>query len=160
VRYAARVADPEQPVSDVGTMPDVLGEETASRVTQLRLLGALAAIALLIGGVGVHGLLSFAVSQRAQELAVRRALGAQARGIVGLVLGEGMALAALGIVTGVALADPLARAVGALLADVRPADPATIAAAAVRCLATALDGCLRPAIRAAHVDPIAALRSE
>jgi ABC-type antimicrobial peptide transport system permease subunit len=110
--------------------------------------------------VGVYGLLTYMVSQRTRELAVRRALGAQARAIVRLVLREGLAVTGIGIVAGVALAYPLARAMGALLLDVRPADPPTLAVATTLCLVTALAGCLAPAIRAARVDLLAALRAE
>jgi putative ABC transport system permease protein len=141
-------------------MSEIVAEETTSRVTQLRLLGALAAVALLIAGLGVHGLLSFAVSKRSQEMGVRRALGAQAPKIVGLVLREGLLLALAGIVIGVAVAYAAARGMGALLFGVRPEDPFTLAAATLLCLATAVVGCLRPALRAARVDPLSALRAE
>lgn len=157
---AVRAADPEQPISHVRAMSQIIGEETAPRVTQLRLLALLSGIALLIAGVGIHGLLTFTVSQRSQELAVRRALGAQAGSIVSLVLREGLALAIAGIIIGVGVAYLAARAMSALLAGVQPNDPATIAAAASLCLVMAIAGCLRPAVRAARIDPMAALRAE
>lgn len=160
IREIVKAADPEQPISDVRTMSEIVAEETASRVTQLRLLGAFAAIALLIAGLGIHGLLTFTVSKRSQELGVRRALGAQAGDIIGLVLREGLALALIGIVIGVAVAYAAARGMGALLSGVRPEDPLTIAIATALCLATAVAGCLRPAMRAARVDPLSALRTE
>jgi predicted permease len=160
IRRIVRAADPEQPVSDVRLMTDIVADETAPRVTQLRLLGALSLIALLIAGVGIHGLLTFTVSRRTQEIGVRRALGEQAGSIVRRVLREGMALALAGVAAGVVLAYVAARAMGTLLAGIRPGDPATVAAAATLCLATAIVGCLRPAIHAARVDPIAALRAE
>ena len=96
IREIVKAVDPEQPISDVRTMSEIVAEETAPRVTQLWLLGALSAIALLIAGFGIHGLLTFTVSQRAQELGVRRALGAQNGDIIGLVLREGLALALIG----------------------------------------------------------------
>ena len=160
IRRIVRAADPEQPVSHVRTLADLVGEETAPRVTQLRLLALLSAVALLIAGVGIHGLLAFTVSQRSRELGVRRALGAPTGGIVGLVVREGAALALAGVAIGVLVAYPAARAMGALLAGVRPADPAAMGAAAALCLATALVGCLRPALRAARIDPATALRAE
>jgi predicted permease len=160
IREIVKAADPEQPISDVRTMAEIVDEETAPRVTQLRLLGALSAIALLIAGFGVHGLLTFTVSKRAQELGVRRALGAQTGEIFGLVLREGLTLALAGAAIGVAVAYPAARAMGALLFGVRPEDPFTIAVAAALCLATAVAGCLRPAMQAARVDPLSALRTE
>src|SRR6185295_17687730 len=84
IREIVKLADPEQPIANVRAMSEIVAEETASRVTQLRLLGALAAIALLIAGLGIHGLLSYAVSKRSQELGLRRALGAEGGEIVGL----------------------------------------------------------------------------
>jgi predicted permease len=160
IRSIVKSADPEQPISQVRMMSEILAEETAPRMTQLRLLGALSAVALLIAGLGIHGLLSFAVSKRSQELGVRRALGAQAGAIIGLVLREGLGLALSGIAVGIAVAYAAARGMGALLFGVRPEDPLTIAAAAALCLATAVVGCLRPALRAASVDPLSALRAE
>src|SRR5262249_7304632 len=77
IREIVKSADPEQPISNVRMMSEILADDTASRVTQLRLLGALALVALLIAGLGIHGLLSFGVSKRLPELGVRRALGAQ-----------------------------------------------------------------------------------
>jgi predicted permease len=160
IREIIKSADPEQPISNVRMMSEIVGEETAPRVTQLRLLGALSGIALLIAGLGVHGLLTFTVSKRSQELGVRRALGAQDGGIIGLVLREGLALALIGIAIGVAVAWAAARGMGALLFGVRPEDPLTMVAATTLCLATAVAGCLRPAMRAARVDPLSALRAE
>lgn len=160
IREIVKAADPEQPISGVRMMSEIVAEETASRMTQLRLLGALSGIALLIAGLGIHGLLTFTVSKRSQELGVRRALGAQDRGIIGLVLREGLVLALLGIAIGLSVAYAAARGMGALLFGVRPEDPLTIAIAAALCLATAVAGCLRPAIQAASVDPLAALRAE
>jgi len=160
IREIIRSADPEQPISNVRALSDIVAEETASRMTQLRLLGAFSAIALLIAGLGIHGLLTFAVSKRSQELGVRRALGAQGGAIVGLVLREGLVLALGGIVIGIGVAYAAARGMSALLFGVRPEDPLTIGLAAVLCLATAMAGCLRPALRAARVDPLSALRVE
>lgn len=160
IRRIVRVADPEQPISHVRTMTQIVADETASRVTQLRLLGALSAIALLIAGVGIHGLLTFTVSRRSREIGVRLALGEQAGTVVRRVLREGLVLALAGAGIGVVVAYLSARGMGALLAGVRPDDPLTIAAAAALCLATAAIGCIRPALRAARVDPITALRAE
>lgn len=148
------------PISDVRILNDVLADDTTSRMTQLRLLGALSVLALLIAGLGIHGLLSFSVSKRSQELGVRRALGAQATGILTLILREGLALAGIGILMGVAVANVAARGMGALLAGIHPNDAMTIGTAAGLCLAVAVLGCILPAMRAARVDPLSALRAE
>jgi predicted permease len=160
VRRIIAAVDPEQPISDVRMLTEIVANQTSSRVTQLRLLGALALIALVIAGVGIHGLLAFAVSQRSRELGVRRALGEQAGSIVGRVLREGLLLAIAGVTVGVFVAYLAARGMGALLAGVQPGDPLTIAGAAVLCFVTAVVGCIRPAVRAASVDPITVLRGD
>jgi len=160
VRRIIASADPDQPISDVQMLTDLVARQTSSRVTQLRLLGILATIALVIAGVGIHGLLAFAVSQRSREIGVRRALGEQARSIVGRVMREGLVLATAGVAIGVLVAYLAARAMGALLAGVQPGDPLTLAGAAVLCFVTAVVGCVRPAVRAASVDPITVLRGD
>jgi len=153
-------ADPEQPVSNVRPLSEVVDNQTAPRRVQLRLLAILSAIALLIAGVGIHGLLSFGVLQRTKELGIRRALGAQAGDIMALVLREGMQLFAIGAAIGVFVAFLAGRSMSALLFGVPPTDPATIVAAVGVCLITALIGCMRPVLRAARVDPNIALREE
>jgi putative ABC transport system permease protein len=160
IREIVRSIDPEQPISNVGTLSEIVAEETAPRVTQLWLLVAFSVIALLIAGLGIHGLLAFTVAKRSQELGVRMALGAQVSGIVGLVLREGLALALIGIAVGGLAAYAAARGMSALLFGVPPEDPLTMAAAVGLCLVTAAIGCLRPAIQAARVDPLCALRAE
>ncbi|HEY6141537.1 MAG TPA: ABC transporter permease [Thermoanaerobaculia bacterium] len=158
VRRIIAAADPEQPVSDVRAVAEIVANQTASRRVQLRVLAILSAIALLIAGVGVHGLLSFAVLQRTKELGIRRALGAQAGGIMAMVLRDGLRLFAAGAALGVVAALLAGRGMTALLFGVPPTDPRTIAVAVAVCLATALMGCIRPALRAARVDPMVALR--
>ncbi len=160
IRRIVKATDPQQPISHVRTMDDLVAEETASRVAQLRVLTLLAAIALLIAGVGIHGLLSFSVSRRSQELGIRRALGAQSGTIVGMVVREGAGLAVVGIAAGIGLGYLAGRSMQALLVGVEPGDPLTILVATTVCFATVLIGCLRPAARAARVDPMAALRPE
>lgn len=158
VRRIVAAADPEQPISSVKPLGEILEGDTAPRRVQIRVLAILSAIALLIAGVGVHGLLSFAVSQRTKELGVRRALGAQSGRILAMIFSEGFRLAAFGALAGIVLAVYVGRAMQALLFGVPPTDLQTIAAATVLCLLTALTGCLRPALRAARVDPMIALR--
>jgi predicted permease len=160
IRRIVHAVDPEQPLAKVRRMDFIVENETAPRATQLRLLGALALLALLIAGLGIHGLLTFTVSMRERELGIRRALGAEAGGIVRLVMREGVILAAAGIAAGVVFGYVAARGMGALLVGVRPEDPLTLGAAALLCFATAAIGSLLPALRATRVDPMTALRSE
>ena len=158
VRRIIASADPEQPISDIKPLSEILADDTAPRRVQLRLLMILSTLALLIAGIGIHGLLSFAVAQRTQELGVRKALGAQSGTLVAMVMKEGLALALVGALAGVAIAILVGRAMSALLFGLSPADPQTILAAVGLGLLTALAGCLRPALRAARIDPMTALR--
>jgi putative ABC transport system permease protein len=160
VRRIVAAADPEQPISNVRPVADIVANDTAPRQVQFRLLAILSVIALLIAGVGVHGLLSFAVLQRTKELGIRRALGAQAGEIVGMVLGQALRLFAVGAAIGVLVSLAAGRSMRALLFGIPPTDPATIIAAVSVCLLTAMIGCIRPALRAARVDPMTALRQE
>ncbi len=160
LRQIIRSADPEQPVSDVRLLADIVDADTAPRAVQVRVLGAFAALAFLLAGIGIHGLLSFTVSQRTQEIGVRVALGAQPRDILGLVLRESLVLGALGVTLGAALAYAAARALVSLLAGITPSDPLTFSAAIALALAMTLAGSLLPAIRALRVDPSTAMRIE
>jgi putative ABC transport system permease protein len=155
----ARV-DPSLPVSEVATLTDVVERDTASRSVQLRVLGAFAVIAFVLAGIGIHGLLSFSVSQRAQEIGVRIALGAQPSDILSMVVGRSVVLAVAGLVPGIALAYAAGRSMEALLAGVKPADATTLAAAVSLVLVMMFLGSLFPTLRALRVDPLAAIRTE
>ncbi|HTQ78486.1 MAG TPA: ABC transporter permease [Thermoanaerobaculia bacterium] len=160
VRGIVRAIDPEQPISDVRTLADVVAEETAPRAVQARVLTAFAVLAALLAGIGIYGLLSFAVSQRAREIGVRLALGARTGEILALVLRQAAWLAAAGVIPGMLLAYAAGRAMGSLLAGLDPFDPQTFLTAAALCLLMTLAGSLRPALRAARVDPVEVLRKE
>ena len=160
VRQIIRSADAEQPVSDVRTMTDIVEDQTASRAAQIRVLGAFAAIAFLLAGVGIHGLLSFAVSRRTQEIGVRIALGARPGEIVRMIVRQGALLAGAGVLPGVVLAYAAGRAMEGLLASVRPGDAATFASAIGLCVLMTVLGSFVPALRAVRIDPIQAIRSE
>jgi ABC-type antimicrobial peptide transport system permease subunit len=127
---------------------------------QAWVLGAFAAIAVLLAGIGIHGLLAFTVSQRLREIGVRIAMGAQPRDILKMVLRQGAVLAAIGVVLGSALAYASGRAMSALLAGVSPADAATFLSAIALSVLMALVGSLLPALRAVRVDPMTVIRSE
>jgi len=160
VRRIIHNSDPEQPISSVQTMTDILSDETATRSLGVKVLGGFAMVAFLLAGVGIHGLLSFAVSQRKQEIGVRIALGAQTSHIVRMIMGHSAVLAVIGIVTGLALAYTSGRAMEALLAGVKPSDPATFLSAIGLCLLMTLLGSLLPTLRAVRVDPMSAIRTE
>lgn len=160
IRKIIHNADPDQPISDVQMLSDVVEGETAPRGTQLRVIGVFAGIAILLAGIGIHGLLSYAVSQRTQEFGVRIALGAQSSEILKMVLRDGVILAATGIVVGALLAFAAGKTMEALLAGVKPADPITFLIAIALALIMTIAGSLLPARRAVRVDPTTALRTE
>jgi predicted permease len=160
VRDIIRRADPKLPITDLQTLPDLVDLETASRAVQVRVLAAFAAVAFVLAAVGIHGLLSFAVSQRTAEIGVRIALGAQRRDILSMVLSRGVTLSLAGVVPGVLLAYAAGRSMEALLAGVHPADALTLASAVGLSVLMTIVGTLAPTLRALRVDPIAALRTE
>ena len=153
-------ADPDLPITNARMMSDVLAGETATRRDQLNVLGALAAIALVLSGVGIYGLLGFTVSQRAREIGVRMALGARPSGIARLVLLEGFVMALVGIVIGLAVAYGAAQTWSALLFGVSPADPLTFVTAAGLGFVMTVTGSIVPAWRAVRVSPLSAMRIE
>jgi predicted permease len=160
VQRIIRAADAEEPISNVRTMTQIVEDQTASRTVQARLLGGFAALAFLLAAVGIHGLLSFAVSQREREIGVRVALGAMPRDILRMVLRQAVLVAAVGVIPGAVLAYQAGLAMQSLLAGVKPNDPATFLTAAALCVAMTIFGSLLPAWRAVRVDPITALRAE
>jgi hypothetical protein len=158
-RRIIREADPEQPISNVRMLDEIVQEDTAPRAIQVRIIGAFAALAFLLAGIGIHGLLSFTVSTRSSEIAVRIALGAQPRNILRIVLQDSFVLATAGVVLGVTLAYVAGRAMQTLLAGIAPADAATFLAAGALCFLMTLAGSLVPALRALRVDAITAIRA-
>jgi predicted permease len=160
VRQIVRTADPEQPISDVRTMDEVLAGDTASRRAQLQVLGVLAAVAVLLSGVGIYGLLAYTVSQRSHEIGVRLALGADPSRVGRMIFADGMRLALFGIVPGVLGAYAAARGMSALLFGVAPSDPATFATGVAVALLMTFAGSLMPAVRAVRVSPMSVLRAD
>jgi putative ABC transport system permease protein len=160
IRKIVASADPIQPVSEVQTLNELVLDDTAGRRTQLWVIGAFAVAAFTLAGIGIHGLLSFAVSQRTQEIGLRRALGAQTRDIAGLVVGEAMLLVLVGSSIGIVTAYLVGRGMETLLLGVGPADGVTLGAAVLLALIMAACGTMVPAIRALRVDPASALRAE
>ncbi len=160
VKQAVWRVDPEQSVFDLRTMD----ERVLNTIWQQRLTGVVfalfAALALLLAAVGIYGVMSYAVSQRTNELGIRVALGAQPRDVLKLLLGEGLQLALLGAGIGLIGALVLSRLAKHLLYGVSASDPLTFAGVALLLLLVALAACYVPARRAMRVDPLLALRSE
>jgi putative ABC transport system permease protein len=126
----------------------------------LLLIGAFAAIAILLAGVGLYGVVSTLVERRTAEIGVRMALGAAPAGIFQLVVGRGLRLGAVGVALGLAAALAVTRVMASMLVNVQPTDPSTFAAAAVLFLWIVAVACWLPARKAARLDPAAALRQE
>jgi putative ABC transport system permease protein len=160
VRRIIQAVDPDQPVSDIRPLSEVVADVTAARSVQVRVLLAFAAIAFVLAAVGIHGLLSFSVSSRRHEIGVRMALGAQRGDIVRMVMRQALVLAAAGVVPGLILAYVAGRAMQSLLAGVEPGDPLTFAAAGLLCLVMTTVGSFLPTRRAVRVDPATAFRAE
>ena len=152
--------DPDQPVTDIKTVDQIVAESFGQRRLTLWLIGGFASVALLLALIGLYGVIAYSVTQRTREIGIRHALGASFTQICGMVLGQGLKLVALGVVTGIAGALALTRLLSGLLFDVKPTDPAVFAGAAVLFAAVAILASYVPAYRAAKVDPVIALRDE
>jgi predicted permease len=148
------------PPTQIRTMEQVSLNSTARQNFNMALLGVFAGIALLLAAVGIYGVMSYAVEQRTHEIGIRAALGASGRDTLRLVLGEGLRLAAIGVLTGLAAAFGLTRLMTSQLFGVKPSDPITFVAVGVILLSVAFLATCIPALRASRVDPIVALRYE
>jgi putative ABC transport system permease protein len=160
VRSQVWAVDKDQPLFDVKRMEDILGESFARPHLLASLLGTFAAVALLLAGVGIYGLISYAVSQRTQEMGIRMAMGAQSGDALRLVLRQGMGLTLAGLVVGLFAALATAGLLRNFLFGVQPADPASFASVVLLLAGVALLACYIPARRAMRVDPMVALRYE
>jgi putative ABC transport system permease protein len=157
-REAVRRIDPNLPVASVRTMEQVVGEATARSRMSSYLLAAFATLALLLAGIGLYGIVSYAVTQRRGEIGVRVALGAERGNILRLIARQGMVLTAAGLVLGLAGALALTRLLRSLLFGVTATDPLTFVAVPLLLATVALLASYFPARRAARVDPAIALR--
>jgi predicted permease len=152
--------DPSLPFSNVHTMSEVV-TSTQSRPRFLSLvLSIFSAVALILAAVGIYGVISYSVAQRTKEFGVRIALGAQRKNVLGLVLGRGMAVAAIGLLAGLVIAFAVTRLLSSLLFGVTPTDPATFAVVSSLLTLVAFFASYIPARRATKVDPMTALRNE
>ena len=160
VRNAVASLDPDQPVSDVATMEELLGVSISRSRFNTTLLIIFSIVALVMAAVGTYGVMSYTVSQRTHEIGVRMALGAQSRDVMGMIVKRGIVLGAIGVVVGVVAAIGLTRLLATLLFEVEPTDAAVFASVAVGSFLITLLACSIPARRATKVDPLKALRYE
>jgi len=152
--------DPNIAVADVRTMREVRDISVAQRRLTMMLLGVFAGMALLLAAVGIYGVISYAVTQRTQEIGVRMALGAQRSNVLQMVIGQALTLAAAGILIGAAGALLLTGLMKNLLFGVQPADPLTFILVAALLGTVAAAAASVPGLRATRVDPVVALRAE
>jgi len=152
--------DKDQPVSNIRTLEDVVGEAVGAQRFAMILLGAFAVLALILASVGIYGVMAYSVSQRTHEIGIRMALGARGSNVLGMVVGEALVLALAGAGIGLAGALGLTRLLSSLLYNVSPSDPLTLAMVCLVLLGVSALASYIPARRATRIDPIVALRYE
>jgi putative ABC transport system permease protein len=160
IRQQARAVDPTVAIESAAPMREIISDSLAQRRFTMLLLGLFAAVALLLAGVGVYGVMAYSVSARTREIGVRMALGAQARDVLHLVMKQGLKLVSVGLAIGLLGASVSARLMNDLLFGVGATDPVTFVAVALLLAVVALVACWIPGRRAAKVDPMIALRYE
>jgi len=163
IKNAVDASGSDQPVFNVQTMQQIVSESLSSQRFPMFLLGSFACLALLLASVGIYGLISYSVAQRVHEIGIRMALGAEKHNIFRLVLGQGLRLAAFGLMIGAVSALVLTRLLTSfshLLYGVGASDPTTFVVVSLLLTAVAILACYIPAHRAVHVDPMIALRYE
>jgi predicted permease len=157
---AIRELAPDQPITRVATLEQVREESLAPQRLNAFLVGALGALALVIAAVGIAGMLAFFVSQRTNEIGIRMSLGAAPGRVMGMVMGDGAWLLAIGVGLGLVASLLVAQLLQGLLFGVPPRDPATYVVVSLTMAAVGLVACAIPAFRAAKVDPMVAMRAE
>jgi predicted permease len=157
---AIQAVDPEQPVLDIATLDEVVEKSLGQRPLAMMLLAAFAGLALVLASVGIYSVLAYTVRQRVREIGIRMVLGAPVRGVLRLVVIEGLKPTLIGVALGLALAAALVRVMTTLLYGVNQHDPGTFSGVAVIMLGVGIVATLVPAYRATRVDPIVTLRAE
>src|SRR3954451_5164824 len=157
LRREVQALDKDQPIYNVRTMDDVVMNSLGTRRVSMQLFAVFGIAALLLAAIGIYGVMAYTVTQRTQEIGIRMALGAQRSDVLGLVVRQGMTLAAIGVVVGLAGAFSLTRVMASLLFHVRPDDPTTYLAISFLLIVVAFLACYLPARRAAKLDPLIAL---
>jgi len=160
IRRIVASIDPDVPVANVETVDDIIDRTVVDRRQQMMLLGAFAAVALALASIGLYGVLSYGVTQRAREIGLRMVPGASGSSVVAMVVRHGLALTGIGIVIGLAGSWAATRSLKSLLYGVTATDPATFAEVATLLTLIASAACWIPARRASKVDPIKVLREE
>ncbi|HEY6400957.1 MAG TPA: ABC transporter permease, partial [Blastocatellia bacterium] len=160
IRNEVQAMDKDQPISNIHTLDELLEKSVAQRRFNLLSLGIFAGVALALAALGIYGVMSYLVAQRAHEIGVRMALGARPRDVLKMVIGQGLRLVLIGLGIGLALALALTRLLRNLLFEVSATDPLTFGLIAMLLLGAALLACYAPARRATKVDPLVALRHE
>ena len=160
IRREVASLDADQAVTNIRSLAERVSLTLSERRFHLLLITVFSLIAVALAVVGVHGVIAYSVGQRTREIGLRVALGAQKRDIFRLIVGEGMGLAAAGVLVGLAGAIGLSRFLESLLFEIKPSDPLTFSSGAILLAAVAFLACWLPAMRAARVDPVVALRHE
>jgi putative ABC transport system permease protein len=160
VREQVLALDPNQPVYGINTMDQIRDDSIAPDRLNLMLLAIFGAVALILAGVGISGVMAYSVTQRTHEIGIRMALGARQSDVLSMIIRQGMSLAVGGLAVGLGGAWLATRAMASLLFGVSATDPATFAVISVVLAGVALGACFVPARRATKVDPMIALRHE
>jgi ABC-type antimicrobial peptide transport system permease subunit len=160
VRQAIWSLDKNQPIARVRTMEEIVDRQLSTSSQSTALLGAFAVLALLLASIGLYGVISYAVTQRTNEIGLRMALGASSGEILLAFSRQGLGLTACGLAIGLALAAVTSRLLTSLLYGFQPDYLATAAAVSLLLAAVGALACFAPARRAAHIDPMIALRHE
>ena len=160
IRRQIQSADPEMPVFGAKTMPELVAASMVNRRAAMALCVVFGALALLLAAIGIYGVLAYTVTHRTREFGIRVALGASVRDVVGMVVGQGVKLAAAGLVVGAAAAIAVTRLMVSLLYEVQPGDPVVLLTVAAGLMAVVVAASLIPSWRAARIHPAVALRHE